>query len=822
MTGRLSLIVFVMATGVVHFLSAMPTPNVLLGVGIALGACSVLVFFLLPHYKWRLLLPLWALVLGLILTIVRIDHRLADVLDTSNENKVSRVVLRIASLPRLEPNSRHFEAEVISSRPVGVPSRISVSWTGANYKGPYGRSDDAPAEFPDLLPGQVWRMALTLKPPNGLRNPNAFDYEAHAFSQGIRGSGAVRGMPVFLYDEPWSSLAVVAERARYYVRLAMQPYLQDKRYGVVMLALAIGDQASVSAHDWLIFNRTGITHLVSISGSHITLIAALGGSLTFWLWRRVRYGDRALAEYIPAQIASALLALLIAWLYSLLAGWGVPARRTFFMLAVLAFAYVIRAPLNASRILSLVAFVVVVLDPWSMLSSGFWLSFGAVYVLMTSPGWEGLKVGGTTLSGWKKVQHPLKLAVRVQLTITVALFPMLALLFHEVSLVSPLANAYAIPVISVLVTPLSLLLAFFALIPGCDFIASSVAWLGHEILYWMMLPTQWLGELDLASVTVAATPLVLTLLAILGLIWALLPYGFPGRHVAWLFMAPAFLWPHQRPQQGDWDLYALDVGQASAIVIRTSGHTLLFDAGVRSSATADSGNRVIWPFLQSIGIKKLDTLVLSHEDLDHVGGTRSVLESMPVLQAYSSFNLPSYLKREARMLGVPGELPTLPLTMTHCQYGQHWSIDNVDFEFLWPVPDLIGRKKDKNEQGCVLRVRGEHHSVLLTGDIGVKTETQLIKRGLWPVDVVMAGHHGSKTSSSAALAQTTRAQHVVAQAGAWSRFGHPHPTVVKRWQESGAQFWRSDQHGAVQISSSKQGLVVTAERQAKKRYWQGG
>lgn len=821
MTGRLSLLVYVMASGGVHFLPAMPGHSVLITTVLAISAGSVLVFFLLPRHKWRILLPVWAMVLGFSLTALRIEHRLADSLDADNVNKVSRVVLRIASLPRLEPNSRYFEAEVLSSQPLGVPSRIMVSWSGSNYKGPYGRSDDEPAEFPELIPGQVWRMALTLRPTHGLRNPNAFDYEAHAFSQGIRGSGTVRGTPVFLYDQPWSSLAVVAERARYYVRHAMQAYLQDKRYGVVMLALAIGDQASVSADDWLIFNRTGITHLVSISGSHITLIAALGGSLTYWLWRRVRYRERALAEYIPAQVASALFALLIAWLYSLLAGWGVPARRTFFMLAVMALAYASRAPFNASRLLSLVAFVVVVLDPWSMLSSGFWLSFGAVSVLMASAGWEGQKVGGVQASGWRKIMPVLTLATRLQLSITVALLPILALLFHEVSLVSPLANAYAIPIISVLVTPLSLLLAFFALIPGCESIARALAWLGHEVLYWMMQPTHWLGQLDLASVTVAAAPLALTLVAVMGLIWALLPYGFPGRYFGWLLMAPALLWSHQRPGLGDWDLYALDLGQASATVIRTKEYTLLFDAGLRSSANSDSGTRVIWPFLRSVGIKALDTLVLSHADIDHVGGTRTMLDAMPVQLAYSSFDLPAYLKREARILGVPGQLPDLPVTALRCQYGQHWRVDNVDFEFLWPLPDLSGTK-DKNEQGCVLRVRGEHHSVLLTGDIGIKTEAQLIKRGLWPVDVVMAGHHGSKTSSSDALVLTTQAQHVVAQAGAWSRFGHPHPTVVKRWQDAGAQFWRTDLDGAVQVSSSQQGLVVTTERYKNKRYWQGG
>src|SRR5690606_19987752 len=203
---------------------------------------------------------------------------------------------------------------------------------------------------------------------------HAFDYESYAFARGIRALGSVRGQPKYLYDEPWASLPIVAQRARHTLRAAMQTYLQDKRYGAVLLALVIGDQASVSASDWQVFNRSGITHLVSISGSHITMIAAIGGASMFWFWRRVRIGGRMLAERVPAHVASAATALLVAWLYCLLAGWGVPARRTFLMLAVVALFYVLRLGLNASRLLCLVAFVVVLLDPWALLQSGFWLS----------------------------------------------------------------------------------------------------------------------------------------------------------------------------------------------------------------------------------------------------------------------------------------------------------------------------------------------------------------------------------------------------------------------------------------------------------------
>ncbi|MBP6018356.1 MAG: DNA internalization-related competence protein ComEC/Rec2 [Burkholderiaceae bacterium] len=828
MTGRLTLLAFVAATAVVHRLLAMPGPEAWMLGSLALLVVSMLVFLLASRYRWRILLPLLAGALGLVMTITRVEHRLADVLAPDNENKVSRVVLRIAELPRLAPDSRHFQADVISSKPEGVPTRIQVSWAAAQWSGPYGNTNKPAADFPELIPGQVWRMSLTLKPPHGLRNPNAFDYEAYAFAQGIRATGSVRGTPVYLYDQPWANLGVVAQRARHYVRRAMLPYVQDKRYGAVLLALSIGDQASVDAADWLVFNRTGITHLVSISGTHITLIAALGGSLMAWLWRRLRFRGRLLAEYLPAQIVGAWSALLIAWLYCLLAGWGVPARRTFLMLAVLAVAYVVRLPLNATRLLLLAAFAVVILDPWALISAGFWLSFGAVGILMACAGWQGYAVDQPAVTArHRRWTQPVLVATRLQLIISAGLMPLLALLFHEVSLISPVANAYAIPLVSLVVTPVSLLLATFALVPGLEILAAGAVWLGHGVLHAMMVPTQWLGQLDAASVSVAAAPVVATALGLAGLVWALMPYGLPGRHLAWLLMMPALFWQPKRPAIGDWDLYALDVGQASAIVVRTAGHTVLFDTGVRSSPSSDSGARVVWPFLRSLGIRSLDVMVVSHADIDHAGGMRSVLDAMHVQQAYASFDIPAYLAREARLMGQPDLSVNLPLALESCRYGQQWRIDNVDFEFLWSAQaGTLGagrkaaKKNSKNDQGCVLKISGQHHTALLPGDIGEKSEHALVERGLSPVDVVLASHHGSKTSSSAALVGAVQAQHVIAQVGAWSRYGHPHATIEGRWRSAGAQFWRSDQHGAVHIASSKQGLVVQAERQVNRRYWQ--
>lgn len=857
-TGRGSMLGFVGGVGVVHLLPA-PLPVAPLAFMSLAFVVAALVLagstagraFMFPgrcRYagslgrwgRWlTLVCMIAAFTTGLSYGSSRAGQRLADALDPANEDKVTRVVLRVAELPRLDTESRAFVADVLSSVPEGVPSRIQVRWNAGRYSGPYGPPVGQPApSFPEILPGQVWRMALVLRSPHGSRNPHGFDYEGHVFAQGIRATGTVRGKPVLLRDEPWAGVAVAAQRARHIVREAMLPYIGEQRWGGVLLALAIGDQASVSPGDWLTFNRSGLTHLVSISGSHVTLIAALAGIAVNFLWRRLRWRGRALAERLPAQLAAAWTALVVAWLYCLLAGWGVPARRTFVMLAVMAASLGLRLPLNPTHVLAVAAFAVVVMDPWSLLASGFWLSFLAVYVLMASTGWWGQSAGRPANDRASRTWRMLLEAARLQLLVTLALMPPLALLFNEVSLVSPLANAYAIPVIGAVVTPLSLLLAGLAMVPGLEALAAGVAFAAHWLLEACMWPTTWLAALPGASVTVSAAPWGLTLFAMLGIGIGLLPRGFPARSMGWAFMLPALLWNPSRPEPGDWELHALDVGQGSALVLRTSNRVLVYDTGVRYSPDADAAQRTLLPFLRAKGIRRIDVLIVSHSDLDHVGGLRSLLDGVPVEQAYASFDLPAWLARESRLLAGRGSasssgglsdsraaatVPPFPGAYGPCLYGMTWAADDVRFQFLWPLGersiDLHAGSRERNRLSCVLRIQGAHHSVILPGDIGADEEAALIARGLGQVDVVLAAHHGSRHSSDKTFVAAVQAGHVIAQAGRWNRYGHPAAVVRRRWQADGAEFWETGRHGALTVRSRGGVLTVQAERALRPRYW---
>jgi competence protein ComEC len=822
MRGRACLLSFVAGSCAVHFLAQLPAgvPRLFL---LLAGVLLAGVAWKARHRHPRtavLSCLLAAALLGFWQTAERAAFRLAQHLAASDEGQVSRVVVRVTELVQLAPDQRRFRAYVVSSRPKGVPGQIQVTWSAPGWSGPYRSAAKAPATFPDIKPGQLWRMALTLKTPSGLRNPDAFDYEAFQFAKGIRAMGTVRGTPRLLSDDPWVSLPVLAERVRDYVRSRMLPYVHDMRYGGVLLALAIGDQDSIADGDWRVFNKVALTHAISISGSHITMIAALGGWLTLFAWRRARWGGLMLAERCPAQVAAAMVALVVAWLYCLLAGWGVPAQRTFVMLAVVALAYGLRLPVSPSRVLALAAFVVVLLDPWSVFSTGFWLSFGAVYVLMACSGAAGQRTVLPAPGRWARWRRTLWTATRLQWVITLALGPPLAYIFHEISLVSPLANAYAIPLLGFVVTPAALVLAAVSVLPGPGWVCGVVAWLGHAVMQLMMWPTQWLANWSLATIAVPVSPVWVVVLAGVGVVLATQLHGLALRHVCWALALPLMLWRASAPAPGGWRMMALDIGQGSAIVIQTHRQAFLFDTGLRSGLDSDMGQRVIVPFLKSRGITRLDALVLSHADIDHAGGALSVLQAIPVGRVYASFDVPAYLSRQGRLLAQ--DLPVPTVNFQPCRYGLGWQADGVGFGFVWPADTATSRKTsgERNARACVLRVQGLHHSALLPSDIGHAQERALVSRGVPASSVVLVAHHGSRHSSHPLWVAALQARHVIAQAGYANRYGHPDPTVEQRWQQAGARFWRTDRQGAIQVDSTAETLTLQAQRHVNRRYWQ--
>lgn len=786
----------------------------------------------------------------------RLDAQLAPV----HENKVARVQLRISSIAVYTSESIQFDAQVLSSMPTGgIPSIVRVRWPVEPSVDKPGDSEQAQGQSqtklqnqedlqakvqtqllshphpespirlgaqtqaqaqPLVRPGQVWQMSLQLKSPHGLINPGGFDYETYLFREGVRVLGTVRGTPRLLHNYQAGSSDTAIQAMRHDVRAAMQTYLQDKRYGPVIMALVMGDQSSISAQDWQLFNRTGMTHLVSISGSHITMLSSLVMMIMMLLWPYCSWRGKSLGDRRAGMYWAGGVGVIVALAYCLLAGWGIPAQRTFLMLALFYACSLWRIPLSISHLFLLVALVVLYLDPWAILAPGFYLSFAAVAVLrhlmlqlLIEPHEQNRGVGLKYLSS---LTYKLSVWWRVQLLITLVLAPFLLIFFQQVSIISPLVNAYAILLVGAVVTPMALCLGLLALWSPYPYLTQLWADVCHGILAGVMRLTEYLAQFPWANLNLPGASNSALGLAFAGVLLLVLPKGLPFKSLSFLLLVPAFaLRPHSL-QAGDWQAWALDLGQASGIIVRTAQHTLVFDTGVKTQLAHDSATRVLIPSLRYLGLPQIDTLVVSHTDSDHSGGFASLISEWPVQHAYASFRLDDFLLAQEQLWEREFTPMQSQLSYQACQSGHRFERDGVSFQFLFPEAQTHILKQAGNEHSCVLLIQGRKHSLLLTGDILREQE----ERYDWPaVNVVVAAHHGSHTSSSEHFIQQTQPQHVIVQSGYQNRFGHPHQAVVRRWLDRGSRLWNTAQQGAIVLRSSYQGLQVQALREEKARYW---
>ena len=703
------------------------------------------------------------------------DRRMADSLPDAWQGRDITVTGVVAEMPRIHERGLRFafDVETVETADAHVPRRILLA--------SYAAQDRAPLP---LHAGERWRFTVRLKQPHATSNPHTPDFEVWALERGIRATGYVRekSAPQRL-DDMAAGAGYRIERLRETLRSRFQQVLGDSDYAGILVALAIGDQASITQEQWRLFTRTGVNHLMSISGLHITLLSGLFFALTYHVWRR----STRLPLRLPARKAAALAGVIAALAYSLLSGFEIPAQRTFYMLGTFAAMLLLSRNVAPSQMLAAALLAVLLLDPWAVLAPGFWLSFGAVALIFY--------VSANRLER----PHWLKEYGRVQWAMTVGLIPPLLALFQQLSLVSPLANAVAIPLVSLLVVPLTLL----GTLPGADWILHTA----HLVLSLCIYLLHLLDGLPLAVWTQHAPPVWTLAIGTLGALWLLAPRGFPLRHLGIALLLPMFFIVPSTPAQGAARLWVFDVGQGLAVAVQTAQHALLFDTGPDYPGDSDSGSRILVPALRGLGIGRLDTLLLSHGDLDHVGGTASVLQAIPVGRIVTS------LEADDPLLAGTQDIEP-------CHSGLSWEWDGVRFDILHPDQGQPGKRHD-NERSCVLRITSGGHSVLLTGDIEKRAETRLLQQypdGLH-ADLLVAPHHGSKSSSSPAFVGAVDPEYVVFTAGYRNRFHHPHPAVIERYQRQGATLLRSDLDGAIAIELDGSGLRLQAWRHVHRRYW---
>ena len=710
--------------------------------------------------------PLLAVAVGLLLGWHELDSRLADRLDPALEGVTLTVRGQVVSVPMPAGEGIRFRFE--PEHPAGLPRLIELTWY------------DAPG-MP--LPAERLELELRLRRPRGFANPGGTDYAARMLRLGVGAAGYVRNGRSLgrrksdLWRQPLAA-------ARGGIASSIRGVLGERPATGIVLGLAVGLQEAISREQWQVLAATGTSHLMAISGMHVGMVGALAALVAAAIQRRRQRSGAQAATRDVAVIAGASTALA----YALLAGWSIPTQRTAIMIASAALALGSRRCTSGTDILALAAIVVLIIDPLAPMSVGFWLSFGAVGLLLAATG--GFLADGGILRGY----------LRSQLAVSFGLIPVLLGAFGHFSLVSVVVNLLAIPLYTLCVVPTILCgTALLALLPPFgELLLEVAAWLVETS--WIAL--EWAGGVPFATWGVAELPPHAWIAIVAAALGMLLPLHRAGRIAAAALLIAACAWRPQPLAAGTFRLTLLDVGQGLSAVVQTRDHVLVYDAGPAFRSGVDAAALVVLPYLRARGIRRVDVLALSHDDADHTGGGRTLLAQISIGAVISS-----------------GPVSGLDAEISECQGGTDWNWDGVRFEWL---DRRIEAGSSDNDRSCVLRVSNGGRTVLLTGDIGRTAEAALLERGsLNRTDVVVAAHHGSRSSSSAQFVAATSPRWVLFAVGHRNRWGFPAPDVVARWRDSGAEAMETAAHGAIEFIVPPVGPIPEPEswRLRNRRPW---
>lgn len=697
---------------------------------------------------------------------VQLEHRLSADLATSTFNLTGRVeglVLADGSYRRFDLAVSQLQSTE-ASMPLPTLRQVRLSWYNANL---------------DLFPGDELVVEVRLKPPHSLWNPYGFDYERWALVNRIDAVGYVRAVTAYHPQPGQASL-------RSHLAGWISQRFQSQEVAASLRALWVGDKSALSDTQWQLLRETGTLHLMVVSGLHIGVIMALG----WWFGRGINgLLYRGKESWHNPFLLPVLAALLLSAGYVLLAGFSVPTQRAWLMGLVILGAKLWGCYISVWQRWLWAMALVLVLQPLALLESGFWLSFGAVAVLLAlleirdtrkGPGYWGLVM------------------LKTQWWIFIFLAPLLAFSFGQIALAAPWVNLLAIPAISLLVVlsvPALLLEAAGFILP--------LNWLAEAVvLFWKGLAVT-AEQSDVLVVSLPAQNLLGLLFALAGAVLVFQPLLPAARWLGALCWLPLLFMATPKIAPGEFAAQVFDVGQGTAIWIGTSEHQLLYDTGAGYASGATALQRSVLPFFQARGIDTLDKLIISHDDNDHAGGAVLAAESLHIGRIES---------------GMPQALAALlHRPVTACGQGLSWQWSGVEFRYL--NPDLP--HASDNDRSCILEVTGAHCRLLLTGDATVGVEQQLLE-AVTDVDWLLAGHHGSKSSTSADFLNQTRPESVIASAGFMNPYHHPHPQVQARVAAAGAKLYRTDRQGALSLGySATEGCYTRTWRGDKKRYWSG-
>ncbi len=728
-------------------------------------ACGLAICCMRSRWRWIgfvLLAAGW--------TLLRADFAMSQRLPYALEGQDVVATGAIRGLPRAQDRDSRFEFDIAAAqyegREIPLHGRVRLSWY-----------EDSPV----LHPCQQWQLRLRLKRPRGMIDPGGFDFERFALERGIVATGYVRddaGNRVLGND------AICVDRLRARIGSAIETTLGPGVSADLLRALAFGDQQAMDDHEWAVARATGIPHLIAISGLHIALFASFGIVLVRLLWK---LAPRLTLRW-PAPFIEAVASLVFAFSYATLAGLGLPTRRALVMIAALLVANLARRARAPVQGLALAVIALLAWDPLCVLSAGFWLSFVGV-------GWLMFCLGGSTQR--RRWGHEL---VTAQGVASLGLLPLCIWFFGQSSLIGPLANLVAVPVICFFILPITVVATLLLLwLPA----------LGAPLLHVAGWAMQWLWIL---LEKIAAWPGALwyfpepsvwaLLLALLGAIWLLLPRGVPARALGLLLLLP-LLWPARQPlADGEFETYMLDVGQGLSFLVRTRDYALVYDAGARYPSGFDLGDATVVPALHALGIDRLDRMIISHGDNDHAGGAAAVADAFHGVPVES---------------GEPGRLK---IKATQCVAGETWNWNGVSFRIVHPTLPL---SSVDNDRCCVLDIRSGDNELVLTGDITAAVE-ESVAAALQPTApqlVLQVPHHGSKTSSSDGFLSALHPQLALVSAGYHNHFHHPAAVIAARYAEHGVNLLNTAPNGfvAVRFPPDAPPRIIERGRIDRHPYW---
>ncbi len=751
-----------------NFFSRIPS-NELLGCIFFLIILFIFLIIFLPRLKLHYVL---SILLGFLWISVQVHWHYAKQLPENLEAKPLSIIGTIVSIPKIRDQTANFEFEVEYSQRWANPGRVLLTWH--EYR---KQTKTAPKV------GEKWQFTVKLKRPRSYANPGSFDSERHFFQNRLHAKGSIINNPVLRLEDSLYSHPL--DRLRAWIRECLSKHLSGRALGGLVTALVVGIQDDITEDQWTVFRNTGTAHLMAISGLHVGLVAGFAFLCMMFFWSCL---PRKYLR-IPAPWIAAVGALGTALVYALLAGFSIPTQRSVVMVALLMLGFLTKRIISGWQSYSLALGLILLWDPISVLSVGFWLSFGAVGIILYG---MGGRINPTGL--WWKWG-------RAQWVVFLGLIPFSLAAFQQLSLISPIANILAIPWVSLLVVPLSLIGAFATVcsIPFGDWVLK----LAEQLLAWLWPLLECLNRMPSATwMNAEASPWTLGL-ALIGVLLLLAPKGFPGKIIGIFWLLPLFLIQSSSIPTGAARLTVLDVGQGLSTVIETRNHTLVFDTGPKLNTHFDTGDRVVVPFLATHGRSHIDTLIISHGDNDHMGGTDSILKQLTVSEILTS----------------EPELFSHKQTKS-CWVGQQWKWDDVHFEIVHP--DTTHTQK-RNDHSCVLRVQAGKQSVLITGDIEAKSEKKIILREREKIksNILIVPHHGSQTSSCPEFIQAVSPEYAIIPVGYKNQYGHPKENIIDRYKQANIKILNTINDGAVTFILQNSEILPepTRYRIDQRQYW---